>query len=255
MKSLSKLSLCCIAVLFLFLAGCKPDATTSTTAMLMLHLHTNIDTNEVDPGTSYHNWAGRNVQLTRAQYYLSNFVLTRTDGSTVNVNGRILNTWGTEEYMVGNIPTGTYKSISFRVGVDAANNHTDPAAHVSTDVLATQSPSMHFVDLTTGYIFMAVEGLVDSSAAGTGTPTKTFSYHIGTDALLGAVTMGDHSVWPYTVYTATAGSSMTVHLIADYGKLFNGIDMNANNVTNTTDNLPLATSLAHNISSMFIYED
>ena len=254
MKSISKLVLCFTVAVLFFLGGCKPDPT--PTAMLMLHLHTDIDTNEVAPGTSYPNWAGRNVQFTRAQYYLSNITLTKTDGSKVNVNGRVLVTWGTEDYVVGNIPTGSYKSISYQVGVDASNNHTDPASHTATDVLAVQNPSMHFADNATGYIFLAVEGMVDSSTTGTGTPNKTFSYHIGTDALLTTVTLPDHSAAPYNqVYTANEYGTITFHMIADYGKLFKNIDMKTNTVTNTTDNSALATSLALNIPAMFHYEE
>ena len=254
MKSISKFILCCTAAVLIFMGGCKTDPT--PTAMLMLHLHTNIDTNEVAPGASYPNWAGRNVQFTRAQYYLSNITLTKTDGSKVGLSGRVLVTWGTEDYMVGNIPVGSYKSISYQVGVDANNNHTDPASHTATDVLSAQNPSMHFADNATGYIFMAVEGMVDSSATGTGTPNKTFSYHIGTDALLTTVAMPDHSAAPYSqVYTATANGSITFHMIADYGKLFKNVDMKTNTVTNTIDNPTLATALAVNISSMFRYEE
>jgi hypothetical protein len=114
---------------------------------------------------------------------------------------------------------------------------------------------MHFDSAGLGYIFMAVEGLVDGSGTGTGTPTVPYSYHIGGDALLTAVSLPDHTVAPYQVFDAKANGLVTVHLIGDFGKLFNGVDMKNNTTTNTAGNYSLATTLAANISSMFYYED
>ena len=74
--------------------------------------------------------------------------------------------------MAGNIPVGSYKSISFNVGVQPSDDHSDPSTHTGADALAVQTPSMHFATTTDGYIFMAVEGLVDSSVAGTGKPIR-----------------------------------------------------------------------------------
>lgn len=253
MKSTTKVSLLVIAAAILLATGCKKKADPAQTAMLMLHIHTNIDTNEVDQGGVYANWAGKSVTLTRAEYYISGIKLTRTDGTTVDVSGTTLVQWGIEEYMIGNIPTGSYKSISFNAGVQSADNHKDPATQ-SGD-LATQNPIMNYNTTANGYIFLAVAGLVDTS--GSGTPNKAFNYLIGTDALLKTVTLGDHSAAPYNApYQATANGSITIHITGDYGKLFNNVDMIQSNQTNSTDvNTALATTLAGNIPSMFEYEE
>ncbi len=254
MKLTPKISLLVIAALVIFSAGCtKPKENTTPAAMLFLHIHTNIDTNEVDQGGIYTNWAGKAISLTRAEYYISGITLTRTDGSTVAVSGTTLVKWGKEEYQIGNIPTGSYKNISFQVGVQAGDNHKDPSTQ-SGD-LAAQNPSMHYSTTSNGYIFLAVAGLIDSS--GSGTPNKPFSYQIGTDALIKTVILGDHSAAPYNApYLATANGSITVHITGDYGKLFNNVDMMQSNQTNSTDvNTALATTLAGNIPSMFDYEE
>ncbi|MDB5282713.1 MAG: hypothetical protein JWO06_1788 [Bacteroidota bacterium] len=229
------------------LASCKKGADTS---LLTLRLHSNIDTAAIVTGTTYTNKMGRNISFSRTEYYLSNIQLTNTDGSLVPVSGIVLVNSSTTDYTIGSVPIGNYKSISFDVGLNT-NNHDDPTAHTGNDPLAVQSPSMHFSTNTLGYIFMAVEGLVDSTGAGT--PNKPFSYLVGTDALLRPVTMGDHSVTPYTAFAATSQKVMVVDLIADFGTFSKNVDMNANPVTNSSDYPVVADSLAKNIPLMFRY--
>ncbi|MBS1683530.1 MAG: hypothetical protein JSS76_02175 [Bacteroidetes bacterium] len=251
MKSTIKVSFLVLVAVVLF-TGCKKKTDTPT-AMLMLHIHTNIDTDEVDQGSVYTNAAGQSISLNRAEYYISGIKLTKTDGSTVDVSGTTLVQLGIEEYSVGNVPTGSYKSISFNVGVQSADNHKDPSTQ--TGALAVQNPVMNYSTTANGYIFLAVAGLVDSNASGT--PNKAFSYQIGTDALLKNVTLGDHSAAPYNApYVATANGSITIHIIGDYGKLFGNTDMIQNSQTNSTDvNAALGSTLAGNIPSMFDYEE
>ncbi|MCW3124860.1 MAG: hypothetical protein JWO03_518 [Bacteroidetes bacterium] len=256
MRSTIKMSAMLMVAVVLFLTGCKDPAPATQTGMLMFHLHTNLDADEVDAGDVHTNWNGKNIQLDRAQYYISGVKLIKADNSTVSVPGTILVRMGQEIYMVGNAPVGTYKSLSFNVGVQPADNHKAPATHSATDDLSEQTPTMHFASTADGYIFMAVEGMIDSSAGGTGTPDKSFSYHIGTDALLKTVTMPDHSAAPYnTSFVVSATSGATVHMMADYNKLFNTVDMSTNNITNTTDINWIATTLAGNIPNMFSYEE
>lgn len=252
MTSTIKTLLIVLTTTLLLATGCKKKTDTPT-AMLMLHIHTNIGTDEVNADSSYLNWAGKAVMLTRAEYYVSGIRLTKTDGSTVNVSGTTLVQWGREVYTIGNIPTGSYKSISYNVGVQPSDNHKDPAT--GTGDLATQNPLMNYSTTASGYIFLAVAGLVDSNASGT--PNKAFSYQVGTDALLKTVTLGDHSAAPYNApYVATANGSITIHIVGDYGKLFNNVDMIQNSQTNSTDvNAALGATLAGNIPSMFDYEE
>jgi hypothetical protein len=238
----------------LLITGCKTN--NAGNAILALHIHTYLDSNEIVFGTSYPNPAGRNITVNRAEFYISNIVLTGTDGSLTAVSGTVLVAPPAEDYIVGSIPVGNYKSITFNVGIPVTNNHDDPSAHGGGDPLSSQTPSMHFASNTDGYIFMAFEGLVDSSVSGTGTPSKPFSYHIGTDSLLRPVVMPDHSVAPYnTPFSANAGKATYIHIIADYARLVRGVDMNANNITNTTDVKPLADTLANHIPGMFRYEE
>jgi hypothetical protein len=141
------------------------------------------------------------------------------------------------------------------LGIDSPANSTDPSAYSGSNPLAAQNPSMHFSSDSIGYIYMAVEGLYDSSAAGTGTPNVPFSYHIGTLPLLETVNMPDHSVAPYnSVFTSSAGKLVTVDIECDLSIFLNNIDIKANPITNTTDYPAIADSLASHIPAMFVYQ-
>ena len=113
---------------------------------------------------------------------------------------------------------------------------------------------MHFANDSLGYIFLALEGLIDSSASGTATPNKNFSYYIGTDLLFKAVSLPDHSAAPYNAaFTASGNKTLVIHIDADFGVLTRNIQMQSAGNTQTTDYPKLADSLAVNIPSMFRY--
>src|SRR4051812_9638966 len=85
---------------------------------LMLHIHTNVDENEVGGYDSvYVMTDGRKISISIAQLYISNIQLIRTDGSAFDLTGiNILKTMEQEKYSFNDIPSGNYKSVRFNVG-------------------------------------------------------------------------------------------------------------------------------------------
>jgi hypothetical protein len=153
------------------------------------------------------------------------------------------------------VPVGTYKSIKFNVGLDAATNKNIPTTADS----ALNHADMWFgaAAQPDGYIFVNAEGTIDTTAAGNGSiaQMQAFMYHIGTNAHLNSVTMPDHS----PVYTLTANAAQYVHIIIDYSKLFNGVQLNNSMnlmIHSATDNTnTLSNTISSNIDSMFRYEE
>jgi hypothetical protein len=240
------------ASLFLFSACKKKDSNTSG-ALVVLNFHSIFGSDSISLGTTYRTSLGRNISFSRISYYISEINLIGTDNSVQNITGQLLINPQTLQYTAGAISPGSYKSISFAAGIDSTEDYYDPSTFPAGSPLAAQNPSMHFSNDTLGYIFMAVEGLYDSSAAGTGTPNTAFSYHLGTAPLLRVITMPDHSVSPYTSFTAAAGQLINVYLESDLSVLLNNIDVKGNPTTNTTDYPVVADSLANHIPGMFKY--
>ena len=77
-------------------------------------------------------------------------------------------------------------------------------------------------------------------------------YKIGTNAHYKQVNMSDHN------FTLVEGQVEFAHIIVDYSRLFNGVQLNnKDNLSITTpsaNNSALAAKIVNNIPSMFIYE-
>jgi len=221
-----------------------------------LHLHTNLDSNEADYGAVYTTAEGRKLSIDKAQLYLSNIELVKSDGSLLTIPGKvILKVVETEIYFVAKVPVGNYKSINFHVGLDAVTNKVTPTSanaelnHSDMWFGAAAQPG--------GYIFLNFQGKIDTTTKANGTVAQMqpFMYMIGTDARYTEVKMPDHP----TVYNVTKGTDQYIHITVDYYKLFSGIQLNNSGnlmIMSTADNAgSLAAKVAGNIPSMFDYEE
>jgi hypothetical protein len=243
--------------------SCKKDSTTSTTTpptpmgTIAVHLHTNIDTTEVDSGiVVLDNSSGKKFQLNIAQFYMSGVVAHKADGTAEPIsNAYILKTMRQEMYVIGQVPTGNYKSISFNVGIDATTNSTDPSAH--TGVLGVQNPNMWFGWQWQGYIFMNVQGYADTTTTHTGPANQPFIYQLGGNTQLKTINM---PAMPTNLVVTTSNTNALpaeFHIICDYGVLLNNVNFKTNNTAATPFNSDsvIVKAISNNIPNMFKYED
>jgi hypothetical protein len=251
MKNFSKPAVLIFAFALLFAAGCKKNNTNS--ALLVLNIYPYFGSDSIVPGKNYATASGDSISFNRTSFYISNLQLNNTNGTSYADSGYILVTSsGYQNIVAGSVPTGSYKSISFSVGISAAVNHIDPGNYTGGP-LAAQTPSMHFSTDNLGYIFMAIEGFADSTNNHL-SPNKAFSYHIGADSLLETVNLPDHSVAPYNAaFSANGSQVMTINIIADFSQLLKNVNIPANPITNTSDVPVLADTLAAHIPGMFRY--
>jgi hypothetical protein len=254
--------------------GCKKDddnsgtnnSTTGTTqnpgnntptGRLMFHLHTYLDNNEVDDyGIVYTMDDGRKISLDLAQLYLSDIRLVKLDGSEIMLTGKnVLKLREIETYVVGDVPVGNYKSLRFKIGLDAATNQLTPLA--SPDSAILNRPEMWFGSNAQpdGYVFMNLQGKIDTTADASGTKEQmqSFTYKIGTNSHYIQVNMPDKN------YTVLKDQVEFAHILIDYYRLFNGINLgnqaNLSVSTAAANANPPATSIVGNIPLMFEYEE
>jgi hypothetical protein len=241
-------------------SGCKnkkehvhPDPENGT---LYMHLHTNIDMNEVEAyDTIYTNSEGRKISLSMAQLYISNIELVKSDGSLYSIPDTIiLKTQDEETYLIADVPVGNYKSVHFNVGLSAAQNKKTPSAS-SNDPL--NHPEMWFGSTAQpdSFVFMNLQGKIDTTAAANASEAQMqpFVYKLGTDANYKKVVMPDQN------YTILANQPQYIHLYYDVSKIFNGVQLNDHgnlSVTTPQDNATtLAAQLRNNIPAMFSYAE
>lgn len=221
---------------------------------LYFHIHTMADTSEVkNYGEEYILVdKGRRVSFDRAQMYLSNIELIKLDGSTVPVTGKILFVkHGTEEYLVGSVPAGNYKSVRFYAGLDSITNAALPAS--SDHVLYQSSMWFGATPQPDGFVYIHFSGSIDTAS----TPDAAnamipFSYKLGTSTAFTKISMPDRN------FTVTPGQDQYIHLGADYAMLFMGVKVNkaANlNITTPAGNNTMLGKMMGNMSHMmFVYK-
>ena len=252
-----------LLLLAIVAGSCKKKNNGPTMGTFWFHLHTNIDTNEVDDTAAlYRDSAGRHFSLSVAQFYVSNVTLHNVLGSSYTIsNAYVLKSIDSEEYLVGNAPAGTYDGVSFTVGLPPSVNGLSPTAFTNTGYISNSS--MWFGNATDGYMYLKIQGMADTTATQSGTALVPFDYEIGkiipvggSDQALKTITMPTRSgvLKPYIL---SAGSTTFIHLYCDYGKLLQGINFKTQDKTDTHSLLypDVSSNILGNLPNMFRYEE
>ncbi len=217
------------------------------------HLHVNFSnryglTENLQYGTVYTGSNDRDFTVTTNQYYISNVRLVDHAGAEVPIDAYLLVKTGVEsELEFEEVAAGHYTKLRFDVGIDSATNHMDATTYDTSSVLGLQSPSMYW-SWASGYIFLRLEGMVDTSAAKTGTKDYAWEMHLGMDANLVSVELPINA-------TVDSETHPGVNVYLNTAALFNGIDLGgADLFTHTMNNMPLAMKLKTNLATSFTAE-
>ncbi len=236
-----------ILSLSVLLTGCKKDEkiAPNTEQKLSFNISNMVGNNAAAYNTLYQDASGRSFNLADMRYYISNIVLIKNDGTKLPINGKVLLVNpSTKAYDLGIVPVGDYKGFQFMLGLDSVANHSDPTTYSEGNPLAIQTPSIHW-SWSSGYIFMKLEGLVDTSLAKTGTTNFQFFYHVGLDKFSKTVDFTN------ATFSVPSGSDKVINLEFDLLSVLNGIDMRTENSTHTMDNMPLAMKVSNNWPTAF----
>jgi hypothetical protein len=236
----------------IFMGSCKKDTTPAPVGVghFYLHLHTNVNKTEID---TTHPIAvdalGRHIKLNVAQFYISSIHLLQANGFyTAAYSPIFLKTIGEEQFYVADVPAGNYLSVSFNVGLSDPVNSSDPSTYPSTSIFAPQIPSMWFGSTLQGYIFLNVQGLVDTSASNTGPVNFPVSYQIGRPSELNGINM------PVQNFSIVAGQTYFSHIICDYGALLQGLNFRTQSTANPFTTPSTALQITKAVQGMFRYE-
>jgi hypothetical protein len=195
---------------------------------------------------------GRNVRFLQGQIFLTNITLVKADGSTfkltdsalsiraaatgdtsaaapISITDRILyfvHQRGETSRSVANVPSGQYTGIRFTIGMENPINQIDAGEVLRLrpqHPLALLSPAPSGVgrnwwSWNSGYIFARVEGVCDTSAAGTGTPNVRFFYHIGATGFTAPISITRN-------FEVKGNQTTTLPLMFDYAKVMAGLNL------------------------------
>lgn len=207
-------------------------------AQLSLHFHYKLGDAAFAYNTVATNWEGRKMTFTIAQFYVSGIAL----GEASFPDRYLLVSPDAEHQEIGLIALGHYHDLTFNVGVDSVANHADPATWPSGHALSANNPDHSHWGWDPGYIFIMVEGLVDTTADKSGEANAPFLFHIGMDSFLKTVTLDSH---------VEVDGNVMVGVNVDWLKLFENIDLRADRSTHTMNDMPLAMAFRNNIVGAF----
>ncbi|MFM7006665.1 MAG: MbnP family protein [Flavobacteriales bacterium] len=132
-----------------------------------------------------------------------------------------------------------FANLSAVLGVAASLNHQDPSAFPNESPLNISNAGPMHWGWNPGYIFMNIEGKVDTLIDATTNPDLSFSFHIGTDPYLQNLAF-DNINWS-DIGNNTRQFKLKLDLLSFLGQGANSIQLNTENLTHTAAGQELLT--------------
>lgn len=218
--------------------SCEYD--NATFALNVSHM---VGTQPYSTSTVYTHTDGRQYRFTTARFYLSHPSLN-TESGHEHLQEYTQIIAGTGTYSMGEILPGNYTGLEFKVGVDSFANHSDPTAFASGHALSATSSTHDHWSWNSGYVFLRIDGLADTTASMTGAIDGPFTLHVGTDAMLRETSL-------IRDIAISSSQAYTLNVTIDWAKVLTGVDLR-NAITHTMNNMPLATRVIENLANTAI---
>lgn len=253
---MKKLTVILFILPFVVLTSCKKDSPLSKDETSNLTIHFDNIAGDADLVLNTGNYTdanGESFTITKFDYYISNIILTKIDGTQYVVpqdSSYFLikeSEEATQDVLLNNVPVGDYNKITFTIGVDSLRSTADMSQRTGVLDPGTGGLGMFWV-WNTGYIFLKLEGTSPAAPM-----DGNIQYHIG----------GFGGTMPNNIRTVSldfpAGVSAKVrggkypeaHLLADALKVLNG----ATNIKIADDPMVMSgdktTKIADNYKNMF----
>jgi hypothetical protein len=201
--------------------------------------------------TTYTN-GNQEFYLSKLKFYVSHVKLVKADNSEVEVEDVAFfnysdNAW--KSFTVKADP-GTYKGIKFSVGLDPAQNATNPLNLSSSDPLGPQD-DMHWDWLK--YRFIVIEGTADTLGNNFAGGVHGLVYHVGRDTCYRNTSLSG------TEFTVNNEGEKTINLKLDLLNIFQGsnsINMFTESGTQSENSdLNIAIKFADRFAQSFSYSE
>ena len=218
----------------------------SYTQVLKININPLYGSDKLFLDSIYTSQEGYQVKFSQLSFYLT----------SLNNGQDTLKTAALYDYRIKGVElletTGDYTKFSNLngiIGLDSISNHSDPSGFDnSSDLNISNAGLMHW-SWNTGYIFLNIEGKVDT--LGTGVFDHNFSFHIGTDAFRGNFNFSNLN------WTLSHENEHSLNWSLDLFEFLNGdsnpIDLKDEFITHTSSNqLVLAGKVAVNFKNALI---
>lgn len=230
-------------VFFCLAASCRPDPVEpELTGIFELSITPRVGGQEFTADQIFENIQGDRFNVEVFKLYLSEIRLIREDDSELLLDDVLLFDFvsqsvnktehGSGVFRQFVVPAGQYKGVRFGVGIPDTLNQGNPALYASDHPLSI-SQGMHW-NWTTGYIFLKLDGRIDTTGTATGALDQGFTYHTGTNDLFTnmAYEADDHA------FALTEDAEVQFAFELDLNRFFytasDTVDMKTENFTHAT---------------------
>lgn len=207
--------------------------------------------------TSYKNSSGEDFTITTFNYFVSNISLKKEDGTEVKFPSQyfLIRQADTKtlEPVLKDVPAADYKEITFTIGVDSTKSVSDVAQRIGVLDPTSYGDDNMYWSWNSGYIFVKMEGIspvVPKNSAG----LNKYELHVG--GYGGRTAVAPNNIRKVTlpfgeVATVRKSIAPTIHLVADFSKVFNGTTTLKLAETNSVHSAAAGTPIANNYQKMF----
>ncbi len=165
----------------------------------------------------YQNQNGDTFNVTKFNYFITNIKLNKADGTqfTETESYHLLKQSNPSSmtFDIAEVPNGTYKSVTFMIGVDSLRN----SSGAQTGALDVNNDM--YWDWNSGYIMMKMEGSSSSSTQGGGLLQFHMGGFSGANSVLRTVTL----TFPQDL--VINGNEQHMHVTANLLKMFGDINI------------------------------
>ncbi len=250
----------CKLLLIIFLFGCiscKKDTKTIepevvvepvATGNLNVQFENVADTTALQLGVNYKNQNADTFKLLSFMYYISNIVVTKSDNSTFTEPNsyHLIDQSSPQSSLITlkNVPAGSYKSISFMIGVDSDKN----TSGANTGDL---DPSYGMYWPWIGYIMLKFEATSPQS----GDLAKGVYYHIGGYKGANSALRSFNINFSATTANVSTSNTPKIRLQSDVLELFkNPTQVSFNTMYDVTSVNATSKTIADNYADMIRFK-
>lgn len=127
-----------------------------------LRIYHRLGAQSFQMNTTAQNNLSQDFQVTRLQYYVTNFSVVHDGGTETAISSDTVALMNAADGLFSTVELGTQaitnvEAVKFYIGVPQPTNNADPSLYGPNHPLAPQSPSMHW-GWASGYRFLAYEG-------------------------------------------------------------------------------------------------
>lgn len=183
MKNLIKLSLG-LSIVLAFASCTKETDDVTGTGSLTFHFDNRAGADDLVFGQTYTLPNSQQINFSTFNYYVSNFVLVKADGTTYTVPQDSCyflvkeNDLESQEVTINGVPAGDYTSVRFIIGVDSLKSVADISQRTG-DLDPAGDAADAYWGWNTGYIFVKIEGTSPQAPLDAMTNTNFVMYHVG----------------------------------------------------------------------------